>query len=388
MPQSPEFATWAAGPVNQETAECNEKLPAATIWGLLAWSALFFAVSRMPSVPVTRPLWRAAEVTLFLLVPCVTWGVTRLVQTAVRSRIAADGVGLQVSGILGRRTIPWGEVTNYYLRWPSLANPPALIPPAQERKPGFQMHSPNWLRIPEAEELIAVIETRQGTYLLRPGLAGRENLCRMVRAKARHSASSAWDCPAYAVMGESREFRYAMPAWRTVLSLNFAGCVQIYVFLVYAFMLTWPGLARGPHRLEIGLILAGTWFMMFCACLVWLWLWLRRDFRRRQDEVLTLSAKSLVWEKNGRRVEIEWTEIRGIRPVPYASAFQGPQGDWCVHSTWKEISFSTKFLGNGGGLPALIYERAPQLRETPAILTSQAWPELHGAGPPLSESPT
>ena len=94
---------------------------------------------------------------------------------------------------------------------------------------------------------------------------------------------------------------------------------------------------------------------------------------------MTWDETGLGWEKSGERVFLKWDEISGLRPLPEKHLLRGRRNLWRVHSSRAEFTFSLILLSDAGGLPALIYQCAPQIEDWQVILPPEVWPELHRA---------
>jgi len=349
MPQTPEFATWAAGPGSQEPAECTDRVDCmlgTTLVAVVAWVEVVCALALGQS-PHSRVLVLAAldlPVWIFFLV--CSFGQFSQFSRMRQWRVVADEKGLRVFGLFNRRTIPWEEVTDYFFSRPLLLKGMwPFMPPAM---------------VPRPSDWTAVIVTLQGAIRLEPGIIGRENVARAVRIRATSAGNKVWGWPDFEVSRGTREFRFKPPGARQQFHLLCGNLAPWGIFfaplwgcVINAFLardMSTRGVFIGFASFFSGLaIIRGAWFVLGLA----------RTVRQHRTDIITVTPMELIWENAGQRVAMKWNEIVGLRPVPDSRGSW--LGRWHVRTSQSTIQFLTGLLQDADGLPGLIYERAPQL---------------------------
>ena len=278
--------------------------------------------------------------------------------------IATEG-GLHVHVLANSKFIPWEEVTSYALHWPAQTKPPV---PLEEGRFIAALPASTWrfLRLPRPEELAATIYTKQGPVTLGINMSNRESLCRMVRQYAVNSKTKDWRAPEYEILPATKEFVYVQPASTRPASvigvLGFLLLMTVFWFLVHkkaplgslASRFVWHEAITAV--LFAFFLLPGVWW--FAA--IYAGSRLRRELSDRLDEKITLTETDLTWEKGTARINMPWEDIIELRREREWTLVI-PRWPWLVRSPDGEFRFYSSALAGGRCLPAVIYNRCPQL---------------------------
>jgi len=359
MPRTPGFEAWAAGTGSQEPAASRDRLDIVfkiVTVPVLLWAGLVFALW------LGHPPHRFFLEHVALIVVVVFLGTgyeTEFVPRLRQWHVIASGDGLQVSGLFRRRTIPWAEVTDYFLCWPHSFN-----------------RVMREMRIPSPEELSAVIKTGKESIVLRPTSEGREAVCREVRNRA--AVRKDWSCPDYEVTDGVRDFRYQSPNSPWLYAYFRRHPYYRSVFLMMSLVFA-GNLLLTNHMDRTGqACVSAFWLALAVYFVAYSVFIMKRESRIHTDENITITPSELVWEKAGQRVEMKWPEVCGLKRLsefPLNTA-EGLRGPWEVRTSQSVILFYTNLMGDAGGLPALIYERSPKLHKDAVPVTSPVRPEL------------
>jgi len=353
MQELKEPAPYAAGGEILERAECRVGLrpPQKRV---LALRGLFFSILTL-LVLVGLLALPSSTAILVMVAGWVFLGLN--VVGILRFRVVADSEGIRQRGVLRQKFVPWADINFYALTWPVQGRPPD---PAGDDAMTAVMSAKKWraLRIPGPEELAVILGTNHGLMVIAAHSTGREDVCRMIRQRAVNAKTKRWLAVEYFLRG-SREFTYQRPNWKTQLRhilLNPYSMGRIWLAAIWlgVWLLFTVPVSPALFGCCLGLGFIGLLAPLFRM------IQLDRECRRRMDEAITVTETELTWTKGAVRVVIPYEEIRELSMLPEVPLL-GQLGSWRVATHQAEVVFSTVALVTGGGLPAIIYNRGPQL---------------------------
>jgi len=349
--------------------ECRPGVRWRPVFWCVAWAMVWFLVLAT-ALPMLPGLLKFAVIEwAFLGGMGVAEAVFYLTQ-GLRYSVVAGQDGLTWCDGWNRKSARWDEVTDYYYRWPNPVRPPR---PIRRVKSGatLRLHR----RFGEPNELCAVVATAHGDVVLPPGTPRRQDFCELVRHRSHRAEAGIWEAKEYRIPGGEREFKYKLCPREILLASVYSPLVvlpAIWPMCSPAGVLSAHFLFHDrPIDLSAQVFGAAIWAPTVCVSMCCHYLWARRKCWDRRGERMLVTETALIWEKTegGQtwRLEMPWDEIRSLQVASLVGLFWS----WKVCAEGgKMLRFYPWLMRDGRGLPAIITDRAPVLRNKESARTA------------------
>jgi len=289
-----------------------------------------------------------------------------ILASALGYRVSADSDGLRWRKTFRERSAKWDEVTDYYLTWPQKYEPPPRNGAPFSQRSDWHRYT----HMSQPEHLTAVIETTRGCVRIPVFQTDRQPLYRLVRLRAKNAAFSRWEAWEYRVSAGGRTFVYhPVSGWELVgriIKAPFSSEHPLPGSAMFYETLSTLAIGLAGASLLDGRSTRGLWiFCLTVICLIWaataafLISW-RRECGRNLRGKLTVTDSALIQETPGSRQELKWNEIIELRRVSDNWRY-GSYQPWLVRTPTAEIRLYLEGLRDGMGLPAIIFNRSPNL---------------------------